>query len=469
MLFSSNVFLFLFLPVVLFGYYVLLRARNHRNIFLLFASLGFYAWGEPRFVFVMLLSIVCNWGLGLLTARYSDNKRKSRAVVVLALFVNFSIIFVFKYLMFTFENINRITGSAIPVPQILLPIGISFFTFQAVSYVLDVYRKDAEPQQSLLNVALYIAMFPQLIAGPIVRYKTVAEQIERRRESFEEFSNGVERFIIGLSKKVILANSMAVVADQAFSLPSGEVSVSFAWIGIAAYTFQIFFDFSGYSDMAIGLGRMFGFQYQENFNWPYVARSVSEFWRRWHISLSSWFRDYVYIPLGGSRGISTGRLLLNLLIVWSLTGLWHGANWTFVAWGFFYFVFLACEKLLDAERVVEKHPWLGHIYVWLAVMIGWVLFRSDSIGNAVAYLKVMFGLSGNVISDINTTIYLNEYGCYFLFSLLFSTPVIKSLSRRTSQWKPVMILMPLVHIFLFALAVSFIVKGGYDPFIYYNF
>lgn len=469
MLFSSNVFLFLFLPAVLFGYYVLLKERHHRNIFLLVASLGFYAWGEPRFVFVMILSILCNWALGLLTARYRDDKRRSRAVILLMLTVNFSILFLFKYLMFTIESINRIAGSALPVPHILLPVGISFFTFQAISYVLDVSRGDAQPQRSLLNVALYIAMFPQLIAGPIVRYKTVAEQIGQRKESFDEFGEGVERFIIGLGKKVVLANSLAVVADEAFLLPSGELSVSFAWIGIAAYSFQIFFDFSGYSDMAVGLGRMFGFHFPENFNYPYIARSISDFWRRWHISLSSWFRDYVYIPLGGSLVNSTGRLLLNLLIVWSLTGLWHGANWTFVAWGFFYFVLLACEKLLDAERVAEKHPWLGHIYVWLAVMIGWVLFRSDSMGDAIAYLGVMFGSAGSPMADLHTTIYLNEYKYYFLFAMLFSMPVRKIIPAGIRQSKIASLVQPAGYLLLLVLSVSFIVKDTYNPFIYFNF
>ena len=302
MLFSSNIFLFIFLPAVMLCYYVFLRkSRVLQNVFLFFASLFFYAWGEPKFVFVMMLSIVINWAGGLFVYKYRKDKRKAYAVIAIDVLFNLGIIFIFKYLMFAMENMKLLFGmDQLTIPVIELPIGISFFTFQALSYVIDVYRRDGEVQKNILNVGLYIAFFPQLIAGPIVRYGTIADQINNRKENFEDFSQGVVRFVIGLSKKVLIANNMAVVADYAFAT-AGHNSLLLAWMGAIAYTFQIYFDFSGYSDMAIGLGKMFGFHFRENFNYPYISMSATEFWRRWHISLGSWFRDYLYIPLGGNR------------------------------------------------------------------------------------------------------------------------------------------------------------------------
>jgi len=469
MLFSSSVFLFLFLPIVLFIYYVLLKKRLYRNLFLVLSSLGFYAWGEPWFVFVMIASIIVNWFSGLLVDKYRDNKTKSRLIVVSMLIFNFSVMFIFKYLMFTLQNINNVFNAAIPVPAIVLPIGISFFTFQAVSYVLDVYRKDGEVQRNIFNVALYISLFPQLIAGPIVRYQTIAEQINNRNENIDDFSEGVRRFIIGLAKKVIIANNMAVVADKAFSIPTGELSVAFAWIGALAYSFQIFFDFSGYSDMGIGLGKMFGFHFLENFNYPYISKSISEFWRRWHISLSTWFRDYVYFPMGGSRVSSKQRLVFNLFVVWSLTGIWHGANWTFAVWGIFYFVLITAEKLTDFETRIKQFGLLKRLYVLTAVLIGWVIFRSDSITHAFEYLEVMFGISGNLIIDSNAARYFVDNIAFYLFAAVFSAPSATWLSARLSGKKTVRVLYPAAAVILLLVSISYIVKGSYNPFIYFNF
>ena len=349
MLFSSPIFLFSFLPITLFVYYIfLIKTKRVKNYFLLLMSLIFYAWGEPKFIVMLIASIVINWFFGILIDKNRENKKKSKLIIALMLLANLSILIVFKYLGFLVTNINVIFNQNLVVPNIALPIGISFFTFQAISYVIDVYRKNGTVQKNILNVGLYLAFFPQLIAGPIVRYETVAEQINYRKENFDDFSNGVYRFIFGLSKKVLISNQMAIIADVAFD--NSPSSVLFAWLGAIAYALQIYFDFSGYSDMAIGLGAMFGFKFDENFNYPYIAKSITDFWHRWHISLSTWFRDYVYIPLGGSR-CKRSRAFLNIFIVWLLTGIWHGASWNFILWGLYFFVFLIIEKSLFKDKI----------------------------------------------------------------------------------------------------------------------
>ncbi len=470
MLFSSTPFLFLFLPTVLFIYYVFfLKNLPLKNVFLLIASLLFYAWGEPRFVLVMMLSIIVNYGFGVLVGR-----SRRRLWLILMLSFNLGILFIFKYLLFTIGNLNGLFGFALPMPDIVLPIGISFFTFQAVSYVLDVYRGRVEVQKNPLYVGLYIAFFPQLIAGPIVRYATIADQIENRHENFSDFSSGVCRFILGLSKKVLIANNLALVADKAFNTPSSELSVAFAWLGIVGYTLQIFFDFSGYSDMAIGLGRMFGFHFEENFNHPYIAKSVSEFWRRWHISLGTWFRDYLYFPLGGSRVKSRGRLAFNLFVVWFLTGFWHGANWTFVCWGLLYFVFITLEKLGGFEKRFAKWTWLKHIYVLFVVMMGWVLFRAADLSAAVAYFGTLFHINGNIAINDLFILYFRENIFYYAAGILFCMPVVSWLATKcggvSRTWRNIYyVLRPVIYIALFFLALSFIVKDAYNPFIYFNF
>ena len=470
MLFASTVFIFEFLPAVLLLYYVVLKKfRTAQNILLLVTSLLFYAWGEPKYVLIMILSIIVNYLFGLLVDKFRQSKAKSRLVIALTVVFNLGVLYIFKYLMFTIENINSIAGLHLSVPNIVLPIGISFFTFQAMSYVIDVYREKGEAQKNPLNVGLYISFFPQLIAGPIVRYETVAYQIKHRKESFDKFSEGVCRFIIGLAKKVLLSNTMAVVADYAFDMPNSELTVVMAWVGAIAYTFQIFFDFGGYSDMAIGLGKMFGFDFLENFDYPYISLSVSEFWRRWHMSLGTWFRDYVYFPLGGSRVKSKARLVFNLFVVWSLTGIWHGANWTFLCWGLMYFVLLTIEKLVGWEKKYpDKMKILRRIYTLFFVVMGWVLFRADSIGDAGAYFATMFG-GGNLIDD-TTVYYALNYIVYFIIAILVSTPIFKNISAKVKGDNPVVVAVSTVGLFvLLVVSVSYIVKGAYNPFIYFNF
>ena len=456
MLFSTIPFLYFFLPSVLFINNVLLRKNiNYQNVFLLLSSLFFYAWGEPTFVFVMLLSIVLNWGFGI----WVDKKRENKIwILFLMLLFNLSLIFVFKYLMFAMNVINEVFDTHMRVPIINLPIGISFFTFQSISYVIDIYRHHGEVQRNPLNVGLYISFFPQLIAGPIVRYETIAAEINNRKVTLDDFTDGVERFIIGLGKKVLLANNFAVIADHIFSLLPEYLDLPLAWLGAISYTLQIFFDFSGYSDMAIGLGRMFGFHFLENFNYPYISRSVSEFWRRWHISLGSWFRDYVYIPLGGNR-VAKPLVYRNLFVVWLLTGIWHGANWTFIIWGLMYFVLLAFEKFTELEK--RNFHILGHVYTLFFVVVGWVIFRSETLTDAWNYLHVMFTPS---IPDSSPLFlfYISEYKWWLLCGLFFSIPIV-----NRSKLHPV--INSIWCIVIFFLCLVYITKGGYNPFIYFNF
>ncbi|MDF2820531.1 MAG: hypothetical protein K0R15_972 [Clostridiales bacterium] len=473
MLFSSSIFLFLFLPPVLIIYYLLIKYRVAQNVFLLGASLFFYAWGEPKFVIVMIASIIINYVLGLFVDKYRENKFKSKLIIAITVVVNLSLMFIFKYLNFAIFNLNK-AGLNIPQTNILLPIGISFFTFQALSYVIDVYRQDGKVQKNPLYVGLYIALFPQLIAGPIVRYETVADQILNRRESLEDFSKGCCRFLAGLTKKMLISNTMALLADTAFKMNSSSLTVTFAWLGAIAYTLQIYYDFSGYSDMAIGLGQMFGFKFLENFNYPYIAKSVSDFWRRWHISLSTWFRDYVYFPLGGSRVKSKFRLIFNLFIVWGLTGIWHGASWNFIAWGLFYFAILVIEKLTGfIDKIPKMFSFLTHIYALLAVIIGWVLFRAANLSAAIDYLKTMFGIDATAFTSDTTILYLKENMFYLLSGIIFAIPTTRIFMKYTSK-KPILnktvgYLYPVVYIILFIICTSYIVKGTYNPFIYFNF
>lgn len=467
MLFSSTIFLFLFLPLVLLIYYnPIIKNRTFKNVFLTCASLLFYAWGEPKFVFVMMLSILMNWFLAILVDKYRENK-KVKIILIVAVIANIGLLFIFKYLNFTVETINSTFNTNIVLKKITLPIGISFFSFQALSYVIDVYRKNGKVQKNPLNVALYISLFPQLIAGPIVRYETVAKEINDRKENIEDFSNGVLRFIVGFCKKVLIANNLALVADKAFSLVGNELSVGMAWIGAFAYAFQIFFDFGGYSDMAIGLGKMFGFHFLENFNYPYISKSVSEFWRRWHISLGTWFRDYVYFPLGGSRVKTKLRLVFNLFVVWSLTGLWHGANWTFIVWGLMYFVLLTLEKVFGIDKKMRK---FSYLYTMIFVLIGWVIFRADSIQIAFTYLKTMIGIGSNGFIDDQLILYISLYKYYFIAAILCSFPLKELISKKMKlQGKIYNTLSTICIMVLFIVSISFLVKGSYNPFIYFNF
>lgn len=472
MLFSSTIFIFAFLPAVLIGYFLL--AKQYRNYYLLLMSLGFYAWGEPKFAIVMIFSIIVNYIYGLLIDKSRPKPSLCKAYLILAIATNLSILFVFKYLNFTIFNINKIFGNAIPQTHIVLLLGVSFFTFQAMSYVVDVYRNVVHVQKNIFYFGMFKAFFPQLIAGPIVRYSTVEEQITDRKVTFDSFSEGVRRFMIGISKKVLIANNVAIIADKAFGMSNaGGLSVSFAWLGVIAYAFQIFFDFSGYSDMAIGLGRMFGFKFLENFNYPYISKSVTEFWRRWHVSLGTWFKDYVYFPLGGSRVKSRYRLVFNLFVVWFLTGFWHGASWNFVAWGLLYFVLLVFEKLILHPEKLNFGKYIYQIFTLIFVLIGWVLFRSKGFGDAIIYVKSMFGLSGNPLFDPNTALYINEKWVFLLFAVLCSTPVFKICKERMQGKGPLTnvfnVLGVLIYVFLFLLSISYLVVGAHNPFIYFNF
>jgi alginate O-acetyltransferase complex protein AlgI len=469
MLFSSVSFLLLFLPVVLILYFVLFKVlgRTASNLLLLVASLFFYGWGEPYYILILLLSILFNYGMAVCmeaTIKYR------KVCLCFSIAVNLFILFIFKYLNFVLDNLMKL-GWKInildTIQGIAMPIGISFYTFQALSYVVDVYRGEVKAKRNPLDVGLYISFFPQLIAGPIVRYYTIAEQIKNRTETWDKIGEGISRFVMGLSKKVILSNSFALIADECFeNLGVGGV-LSVAWIGILSYTLQIYYDFSGYSDMAIGLGKIFGFEFLENFNYPYYAESISDFWRRWHISLGSFFREYVYIPLGGSK-VGRKRLIRNLFIVWLLTGLWHGANWTFVLWGIMYYVLIAIEKLWAGRK--KSYKMMGHLYTIFWVMIGWVLFRSNSVGDAIRYIGIMLGIGAEKISDVRSGVLLQENRVLFLIGVIGCFPVIPYIKRHWSKYEAVLeIIKTLAVPLLFFVCCCYLVKSTYNPFIYFNF
>ncbi len=474
MVFSSNIFLFLFLPVTLVGYYLL--HKPYRNVFLLIMSLGFYSWGEPKFVFVMIGSILFNYAMAMVIDRVREKKTLCKAVMAFCVAGNLVPLFMYKYLDFFIENVNHL-GLNIPLTNFVLPIGISFFTFQAMSYVIDVYRGDIAVQRKPHYIGLYISFFPQLIAGPIVRYKDIEQQIDDRTVDFATFSEGVQRFLVGFSKKILLANNMALIVDKAFALPDVERSVAFAWLGAIAYSFQILFDFSGYSDMAIGLGKMFGFHFLENFDYPYLSKSISEFWRRWHMSLGQWFRDYVYFPLGGSRTESSARLIFNLFIVWLLTGAWHGASWNYIAWGLFYFALIAFEKQTGYPRKFKSGA--AHIayrvFVLLCVLAGWVLFRATGGRAAIGYGLSMFALRGNPIFCDNVIYTIREYWLFLIASILCSAGFFKAAAKRLESAKSTVVhgianvFYVVSYFFCFIWAMSFIILGAHNPFIYFNF
>ena len=471
MLFSSNNFLFFFLPIVLAGYY--LMQKRYRNLYLMIMSMGFYAWGEPKFVLIMAVSILFNY-ISALLIDFAKSVPLRKCLLIVSLIGNLGLLFFYKYLNFAAENLAKL-GIPITLQKLALPIGISFFTFQAISYVIEVYRRTVPVQKKLHYLALYISFFPQLVAGPIVRYETIVNQLSDRRETLDDFAEGVHRFIIGLGKKAIISNNIALAADAAFAVPDSERSVAYAWLGIVAYTLQIFFDFSGYSEMAIGLGKMFGFHFLENFDYPYIAKSVSDFWRRWHISLGQWFRDYVYFPLGGSRVKSRSRLIFNLFVVWALTGIWHGASWNFIVWGLFYFVLLVWEKLSGYPEKFKHNVAKAayRVFTLLAVMAGWVLFRADTLQAALRYGLSLIGLQNNSLSCNNVIMTIREYWLFYLLALLFATPIFRVLKEKISQ-KPSMntaveILSVCVYVFIFVWSISYLILNTYNPFIYFNF
>ena len=484
MVFSSTIFLFIFLPIVLLSYLVF--GTKFRNFVLLFSSLLFYAWGENIFVLLMLVSILLNYTFGILIDRSQNKGKRGTVALIFALSANLGLLCFFKYANFIVANLNTILinlqMSPMELEEIHLPIGISFFTFQALSYVIDIYRRESPVQKNIINIALYISLFPQLIAGPIVRYHDIASQITKRKTQFDDFYYGSHRFIIGLGKKVLLANVLGRAADYIFSLPTETIPASLAWLGAIAYTLQIYYDFSGYSDMAIGLGRMFGFNFLENFNYPYISKSIREFWRRWHISLSSWFRDYLYIPLGGSRKGVT-RTYLNLLIVFFLCGLWHGASWTFVVWGLYHGCFLICERLKPFKLLLNIMPGpLRHLYVLLVVIVGWVFFRAETFDYALAYLYAMVNFTTPAL--YNSQLFLNinnEFYVVLIIAVLCSAPIYKKFeeflvfwdSRQSRQATLLNSVISICNIcfvsFVFLYSIASLMGGAYNPFLYFRF
>lgn len=469
MLFPSKIFLFVFLPVVLSIYYGLLRkTKEVKNIFLLLASLFFYAWGEPVYIWLMIVTILANYVYGILVNASRGKKIQSYIFLILMVLTNLGILGYFKYYRFTVLQINRFLHTSFTVPEIALPIGISFFTFQAMSYVFDVYRGKGHVQMNPLKVGLYIALFPQLIAGPIVRYESIADQIDNRKENIDDFRKGVSRFITGLIKKVIIANNMAHIADGVFAFVNGtgfHGSIMLAWLGAICYTLQIYFDFSAYSDMAIGLGQMFGFHIDENFNYPYIAHNITDFWRRWHISMQTWFRDYLYIPMGGSR-VGTGRKYFNIFIVWLCTGIWHGANWTYLAWGMLNLIILLFE---GATGLNKKKKWWGHIYALVCICISMVVFRSTGLGTAKSYIFAMFGIGANGIAGAALVQFIRQYWLYIIMGVIGAMPVVPYMDKKYGEkawWNGVYTVMAVL---LFVFALTFIFSNAYSPFIYFNF
>ena len=466
MVFSSTIFLCVYLPLVLLGYYIC--PKKGRNLFLLIVSLVFYAWGEPKYVFLMIFSILVNYIFGRLMDKNRGRQKRMKLMLVLSVVIDLGLLSVFKYTDFIITNVNAIFGSSFDLLNIALPIGISFYTFQAMSYTIDVYRNDVRVQKNLIDFGMYITMFPQLIAGPIVRYADVQDQLAERSVTTADFSEGVMRFVVGLGKKVLLANQMGAVWSEIYAL-GGDVSALMAWTGAIAYTFQIYFDFSGYSDMAIGLGRMFGFKFPENFRYPYQSVSITDFWRRWHITLSTWFKEYLYIPLGGNR-CGLARQALNLLIVWSLTGFWHGAGWNFVMWGLYYFVILFIEKLFLLKALDKLPKLFRHVYALLLIVIGWVIFASDDVSVLLPYLGSMFGANGAIGGmDVYT---LLTKAALLVICCIASTELPKKLflsATGAMNEKAAFTIKSVMTIALLALSMILLIGDSYNPFLYFRF
>ena len=463
MLFSSIPFLFYFLPAVLAVYFLV--PKNWKNAVLLISSLIFYAWGEPKFVFLMIATIALFYGCGLAIGN-SRQKKWKKFWLIVSVAVSIGLLAAFKYAGFFAENVNAVTGWKIALPKLLrvMPIGISFYTFQCLSYTIDVYRGNVPAQKNPISFGAYVALFPQLIAGPIVRYVDIARQLDSRTHSWEDFYLGLRRFLVGLGKKILIADQFALLA-QLFR-QSDEKSVLFFWMYAIAFTLNIYFDFSGYSDMAIGLGRILGFRFVENFNYPYLSGSVTEFWRRWHMSLGSWFRDYVYIPMGGNR-VKTGRWIFNILVVWMLTGLWHGAAWNFVLWGLMFAVLLLLEKWVPGLKNLPGA--LRHIYVMLIVIISFVLFNAESVAQAGADIAGMFGFAGVPMVTGDTLYYLKSYGPLFVAGIVGATPLVRNTANRIEKCGVGKVLQWVVMLLLLLVCTAYLVDGSFSPFLYFRF
>lgn len=457
MLFSSISFLYYFLPCVLVLYFLV--PRHFKNVILLITSLFFYAWGEPRLVLLMLITIAIGYVLGILIEKDAEHKK---LYLILAIVSFIGALAYFKYANFFVDNFNQVTGLSIPLVRVALPIGISFYTFQILSYNIDVYRGEVKAQRNPIDLAAYITMFPQLIAGPIVRYKDVAVQLESREHNISKVADGIRRFIFGLSKKILIANVLGEMCEG-FRL-SDEKSVLFYWMYAIAFSFHIYFDFSGYSDMAIGLGKIFGFDFLENFNYPYISKSITEFWRRWHISLGNWFRDYVYIPLGGSR-VKRGRHLFDILVVWMLTGFWHGAAWNFIIWGLYFAVLLVIEKTF-LLKYLERTKVLSHIYVLFAVVVSFVIFNASSITQVMADIGGMFGRGDLPLVSGEALYYLKSYAAIGILAIVGATPLPKKI---VSKWKGLQYAEPVVLLVLLIMITAYLVDGSFNPFLYFRF
>ncbi|OMD63086.1 transcriptional regulator [Paenibacillus odorifer] len=461
MVFSSLLFLFLFLPAVLALYYV--SPWRIKNLILFLSSLVFYAWGEPVYIVIMLLSTITDYSFGLLLSRPKLTAVQRKWIVVSSVIINLGLLSYFKYADFLIQNINGLLGTHIPLTDLPLPIGISFYTFQSMSYIIDVYRGTTKAQRNWIDFGTFVALFPQLVAGPIVQYNTIAGQLRERSVDIPMFAEGVRRFIIGLAKKVLLANNIGMLWHTISSSNLDSLPAFTAWLGIIAFAFQIYFDFSGYSDMAIGLGLMFGFRFNENFNKPYISQSITDFWRKWHISLSSWFRDYVYIPLGGNRrGLSVQ--VRNILIVWLLTGIWHGASWNFLLWGLYFGVILIFEKWWGLTLLSRLPRWTRHLYAVVLILIGWVLFAFEELPLVIGYLQAMLGFNGQPLWN-NTTLYFTYTNAILLVVLTFASTPVKLSKRMDSRSVPALVWYGV----LFFLSVAYLVDATFNPFLYFRF
>lgn len=471
MVFSSLLFLFRFLPVVLLIYFIM--PKKFRNAVLFLSSLIFYAWGEPVYVVLMLFSTIVDYTHGMLVERFKNKGQQAKAkmAVISSMTINLLLLGFFKYSDFLIENINQVWNTSIPSLHLALPIGISFYTFQTMSYTIDIYRGEANVQKNIISFGAYVALFPQLIAGPIVQYKTIAAQLNERKESFDQFSYGVMRFLSGLGKKVLLANNIGLLWDTVQKIPAIELPALTAWLGITAFAFQIYFDFSGYSDMAIGLGYMFGFRFLENFQYPYLSKSITEFWRRWHISLGSWFRDYVYIPLGGNRK-GLPLQIRNIAIVWLLTGIWHGASWNFLLWGVYFGVLLILEKMVLLKVLNRIPSILSHLYALFFIWIGWVIFAIEDFSKIGGFLRAMFG-GGAGFADTSTWYMLSNYGLILCILIMACTNVPKQMAERfflSAKWKGLgMAASSIFIVTVFLLSVAYLVDASYNPFLYFRF
>lgn len=465
LLFSSLLFLFLYLPIVLAGYYLI--PYSYRNIFLFIANLIFYGWGEPVYILLMLFSTVWDYTCGMIIEKYRSNKHICKAALFMSVIVNLGLLGFFKYSGFVCGVLRGFPGmSWIPLIEIPLPIGISFYTFQTMSYTIDVYRNDAPVQKNVIAFGTYVTLFPQLIAGPIVRYKDVAEQLDGRKETVEMFTRGVKLFIVGLAKKVLIANQMGILWDE-LRAAAQDNGILGCWIGIISYAFQIYFDFSGYSDMARGLGNMFGFEFLKNFDYPYISKSITEFWRRWHISLGTWFREYVYIPLGGNRK-GKKRLIINLITVWFLTGFWHGASFNYIFWGIYFGVILIFEKFFLLERLKRAPAWISHIYSCIFILVGWVIFYFENMNEMTQYFKLMFTASNGFIGKDAIAIIIS-YIPLLIAAALGSTPIINTIYQGLKHKKYGWLLDSLLCIVSLLICTASLVSQTYNPFLYFRF